>query len=66
MKTTTTKKIGAFTGKVVAEAKALPKKTAATSKNIKQEFLDGFAQTSGSNKGLGNQPPAQMADESQL
>lgn len=63
---TTTKKIGALTGKLVAGTKALPKKTAETSKSIKQEFLDGFAQTSGSNKGLGSQPPAQMADETQL
>lgn len=65
MKTITTKKFGALTGKLVAGTKALPGKTATASKSIKDEFVAGFKETSGSNKGKGNQPPAHNADETQ-
>lgn len=65
MKTINTKKIGALTGKVVATTKALPGKTASTGKSIKSEFVAGYKQTCGSNKGMGNQPPSQDADETQ-
>lgn len=65
MKETTSKKIGSLTGKFVAGAKSLPTKTASTSKNLKNEFLAGFAETSGSTKEKGNQPPVHNADETQ-
>ena len=65
MKNITSKKIGSITGKVFAGAKSLPNKTASTSKSLKDEFLAGFAETSGSTKEKGDQPPVQNAEETQ-
>jgi hypothetical protein len=59
MKISISKKLGEYTGKIVAESKALPKKTVSTTKSIKDEFLAGFDATNGSPKEKGNQPPAQ-------
>lgn len=50
---TSSKNIGKLTGKLVAGTKALPKKTAAVSKSLKDEFVDGFRETSGSTKVMG-------------
>lgn len=60
---TSSKNIGKLTGKLVAGTKALPKKTATVSKSLKDEFLDGFHETSGSTKVMGensdnNETPA--------
>ena len=60
-----TKTIGKITGKVFAGTKALPSKTASTSKSIKDEFLAGFSETSGSSKGVGSQSLAQNTDNTQ-
>lgn len=60
-----TKTIGKITGKVFAGTKALPTKTASTSKSIKEEFLAGFAETNGSTKGVGSQSHAQTTDNTQ-
>lgn len=65
IKESTSKKIGVLTGKVVAGAKALPGKTANTSKSIKDEFVAGFASVTVHPKGKGNQSPAQSTDETQ-
>lgn len=40
-----TKNAGKLTGKLVSATKALPKKTAQTSKSLKEEFLAGFKET---------------------
>jgi len=50
---TSSKNIGKITGKLVAGTKALPKKTAEVSKSLKEEFMDGFHETSGSAKVMG-------------
>lgn len=60
-----TKSLGKLTGKVVATTKTLPKKTAVTSKSLKDEFLAGFAETNGSSKGVGSQTHAQESDNPQ-
>lgn len=60
-----TKSIGKITGKVVAGTKALPGKTAETSKSLKEEFLAGFAEANGSTKGVGSQSHAQNTDNTQ-
>jgi hypothetical protein len=57
-------KVGALTGKLVANAKTLPEKTVSTSKSIKdktsntsksvkEEFLAGFQSAGGSTKKVG-------------
>jgi len=58
---TSSKSIGKLTGKLVAGTKALPKKSAEVSKSLKDEFMDGFRETSGSNKGMGDES---VSDES--
>ena len=58
---TSSKTIGKLTGKLVAGTKALPKKTTEVSKSLKEEFMDGFRETSGSNKGIGDES---VSDES--
>jgi hypothetical protein len=58
---TSSKTIGKLTGKLVAGTKALPKKTSETTKSLKEEFMDGFRETSGSNKGMGDES---VSDES--
>lgn len=60
-----TKSLGKLTGKVVATTKTLPKKTAETSKSLKDEFLAGFAETNGASKGVGSQTHAQESDNPQ-
>lgn len=60
-----TKAIGKITGKVVASTKALPTKTAETSKSLKDEFMAGFAETNGSTKGVGSQSHAHNTDNTQ-
>jgi hypothetical protein len=60
---TSSKTIGKLTGKLVAGTKALPKKTTEVSKSLKEEFMDGFRETSGSNKGIGNES---VSDESPI
>jgi hypothetical protein len=50
---TSSKTIGKLTGKLVAGTKALPKKTTEVSKSLKDEFMDGFRETSGSAKVMG-------------
>jgi hypothetical protein len=60
---TSSKTIGKLTGKLVAGTKALPKKTSETSKSLKEEFMDGFRETSGSNKGMGDKS---VSDESPI
>lgn len=56
IKESTSKKIGALTGKVVAEAKALPKKTASTGRSIKSEFVAGFQSTNSASREEGEMP----------
>ena len=58
---TSSKTIGKLTGKLVAGTKALPKKTTEVSKSLKDEFMDGFRETSGSHKGMGDES---VSDES--
>ena len=58
---TSSKTIGKLTGKLVAGTQALPKKTTEVSKSLKEEFMDGFRETSGSNKGIGDES---VSDES--
>lgn len=58
---TSSKTIGKLTGKLVAGTKALPKKSAEVSKSLKDEFMDGFRETNGSNKGMGDES---VSDES--
>jgi hypothetical protein len=64
MKNSPSKFLGSLTGKLVAETKALPEKTAktakvvkdktsTTSKSMKEEFITGFYSTSGSTKKMG-------------
>lgn len=60
---TSSKTIGKLTGKLVASTKALPKKTTEVSKSLKEEFMDGFRETSGSNKGMGDES---VSDESPI
>ena len=60
---TSSKTIGKLTGKLVAGTKALPKKTTEVSKSLKEEFMDGFRETSGSYKGIGNES---VSDESPI
>lgn len=62
---TASKKMGALTGRLVAGAKSLPKKTADTSRALKDEFLEGFAQTNKSTKEKGSQVPSHNLDISQ-
>ena len=50
---TSSKNIGKLTGKLVAGTKALPHKTANVSKSLKDEFLEGFREASGSDKVMG-------------
>lgn len=58
MKNTTSNHMGRLTGKLVAATKSLPEKTAQAGKSVKNtgaslkdEFVAGFKETNGSNKG---------------
>ena len=56
MKQSTSKSFGMLAGKVVSEAKALPKKTASSGRSIKAEFVAGFQEVSSATKEEGVKP----------